>query len=380
MLVRFDSATERALVSPHLTGRTAVDSHLERVDPAHRGYITIDADRARASSRQAPPGALSGVVVSVKDLVDVAGLPTTFGNDRHLDNIADHSAPVVARLERAGAVVIGKTNLDEFGNGVTGHNPYFGTMRIPGRPELTPLGSSGGAAVAVAEGSCDVGLGTDSGGSIRLPAAACGLFGYKSAHGEISMRGVQPLARSFDTLGYVVRDLGMLQRVLHMPVLPDPSLIRTARLGDLRLPRFPERDFWRIFNAEVWHEHGAAASSQPDRFGPHMRGQLTPPPTGLRDSWAELDRWRRDVDRAWGDTDVVIAPVLTATPPTVAEAVADHGAGGGTLSARYLPLTSWVNALGWPALAVPLADAPVQLVARPGATAQLLAVAASLLS
>ena len=127
---------------------------------------------------------------------------------------------MVTQLEHAGAVVIGKTNLNEFAYGVNGFNPHYGLMRTPDDRSRTPGGSSGGSAVAVVAGYCDIGLGTDTGGSVRIPAACCGIIGFKCAHSTVSMRGVHPLATSHDSIGYFVRSIDVLQRVLGIASCP----------------------------------------------------------------------------------------------------------------------------------------------------------------
>src|SRR5512141_3035879 len=180
-----------------------------------RAFITVMADGALGAARQAETelasgnvrGRLHGIPISVKDLVDVAGTPTTSGSAvpaRH----PTHDAPVVANLKRAGAIIIGKTNLHEFAFGTTSEETAFGAVRNPIDTTRSPGGSSGGAAVSILEGMCFGAVGTDTGGSIRIPSAACGLTGLKPTSGEVSCAGVVPLSTTLDHVGPIARTVG----------------------------------------------------------------------------------------------------------------------------------------------------------------------------
>jgi aspartyl-tRNA(Asn)/glutamyl-tRNA(Gln) amidotransferase subunit A len=157
-----------------------------------------------------------GTVVAVKDLVDVAGMVTTAGavilpNEPALDD-----APVIQSIRREGCVIVGKTNLHEFAYGVTSANPHYGAVRNPHDPSRVAGGSSGGSAVAVAAGMCDWAIGTDTGGSIRVPASLCGVVGFKPAFGTIDISGVIPLSRSLDTLGPMAPDVNAVAQAFRM--------------------------------------------------------------------------------------------------------------------------------------------------------------------
>ncbi len=147
------------------------------------------------------PGPLHGRRLLVKDLIDTAGIRTTYGSQIYTDHVPTRTASAVERLVAAGAVVVGKANLHEFAWGVTSQNPWYGTVQNPLHPGRTTGGSSGGNAAALAAGLCDIGIGTDTGGSIRLPAACCGVVGLKPSWGRIPVDGVFPLCASFDTVG-----------------------------------------------------------------------------------------------------------------------------------------------------------------------------------
>jgi len=158
----------------------------------------------------------SGTVVAVKDLVDVAGMVTTAGGVILPREPAAKDAPVVQRLRNEGCVVVGKTNLHEWAFGVTSTNPHYGAVRNPHDPNRVPGGSSGGSAVAVAAGMCDWAVGSDTGGSIRIPASFCGVVGFKPVLGSIDMEGVVPLSVSLDTLGPLSPDVASAARAYSM--------------------------------------------------------------------------------------------------------------------------------------------------------------------
>ena len=169
------------------------------------------ADVAAANEGRAgmPPGPLAGVPIGLKDLIDHEGRVTTAGSAfyRHRP---ERSAPVVTRLESAGAIVIGRTGLHEFAFGFSSENPHFGPVRNPWDTDTSPGGSSGGSAAAVAAGIVPIAIGTDTGGSVRVPAALCGCFGLKVTHGRVPLEGVFPLASSIDTVGPIADSMESL--------------------------------------------------------------------------------------------------------------------------------------------------------------------------
>ncbi|MCX5494366.1 amidase [Kaistia dalseonensis] len=160
-------------------------------------------------------GALAGLTFAVKDLIDVAGYRSAWGNPDRLRDAepAVATAPSVLVPLMAGARIVGKTHTDELACGMFGMNPHFGIPINPRAPDRVPGGSSSGSASAVAAGLCDFGIGTDTGGSIRVPASFCGLYGLRTTFGRISVAGVMPMAPSFDTVGFLARDAAMLKRV-----------------------------------------------------------------------------------------------------------------------------------------------------------------------
>jgi len=166
-----------------------------------------DAARREAAALQTRPrqGALAGVILSVKDNIDTAGTRTTRGSRWFADRVPNDDAAVVSRLRRAGAVIIGKDNLHEFAFGATSQNPHHGACRNPWNTEAIPGGSSGGSGVTVASGFSEVALGTDTGGSVRIPAALNGVSGLRPTVGRVSNFGTMPLSSAFDTVGPLAR-------------------------------------------------------------------------------------------------------------------------------------------------------------------------------
>jgi aspartyl-tRNA(Asn)/glutamyl-tRNA(Gln) amidotransferase subunit A len=203
-------------------------------------FTQIDDERAMARAAEldvpvesgADPGPLTGVPVGLKDLIDHQGRVTTCGSAFYRVQ-ASGSAPVVERLEAAGAVIVGRTGLHEFAFGFSSENPHFGPVRNPWDPATSPGGSSGGSGAAVAAGITPVAIGTDTGGSIRVPAALCGCYGLKVTHGRISLEGVFPLVPSVDTVGPLadsIENLDIAYRVLSGDLSLEPSPVH-LRIG-----------------------------------------------------------------------------------------------------------------------------------------------------
>ncbi|WP_193106063.1 amidase [Brachybacterium sp. FME24] len=199
-----------------LSSRELTDACLSRIDAMDadlRAFITVYADRARQQADAADDrlrrgqvdGPLHGLPLAVKDNLSVSGQVTTMGSAIFRDHVASETAGVVDRLEAQGSVLLGKTNLHEFALGVTTENPHFGICRNPWDRDRTPGGSSGGSAVAVATGMSLGAIGSDTSGSIRIPAAACGLVGLKPTYGRVSTHGCYPEAWSLDHVGVLTR-------------------------------------------------------------------------------------------------------------------------------------------------------------------------------
>ena len=175
---------------------------------------------------EAPP---EGKRLAVKDLFDTAGMTTTYGSIVFAEHVPERNAETVTRLEAAGYANVGKTNLHEFAYGITSVNPHFGTVPNPRYPGRMAGGSSGGSAAAIAAGLAEYALGTDSGGSIRIPAACCGIVGFKPSFGLVSLDGVFPLAPSFDHAGPMAGSVGDCEELLS--VMADGLRADVARLS-----------------------------------------------------------------------------------------------------------------------------------------------------
>ncbi len=190
-------------------------TQIAALNPRLNAFITVTADAALAAAREADReiaagrsrGALHGIPLSLKDLIDQAGLPTTAASRVRSDHVARRDAPVVARLRQAGAVFVGKTNLHEFAFGTTSEDSGWGPTRHPLDDSRSPGGSSGGSAVAVSTAMSFGSVGTDTGGSVRIPASACGLTGLKPGWNELPADGVIPLSRQLDHVGPLARSV-----------------------------------------------------------------------------------------------------------------------------------------------------------------------------
>jgi aspartyl-tRNA(Asn)/glutamyl-tRNA(Gln) amidotransferase subunit A len=292
----------------------------------------------------------SGTVVAVKDLVDVAGMVTTGGGIILPNTPAADDAPVVKRVRREGCVVVGKTNLHEFAYGVTSVNPHYGAVRNPHDPRMVAGGSSGGSAVAVATGMCDWAIGTDTGGSIRIPASLCGVVGFKPALGSIDTTGVIPLSQSLDTLGPLAPDVaGAARAYSMMSGEAVPADARAApRLGvpagwvtDLDAPTqqawrlvsdgVPEVDFLdreRLYQvgltvllveAAVYHRRWA--TEYPEKYGAdvigHIRRGLAILAVDFDEALVALSQLRQEAVRAMQGIDAMILPATAIVAPLV---------------------------------------------------------------
>ena len=212
---------------------------LERIaaiDSQVNAFITVMADEAMARARHIEleleqdeaPGPLTGVPIALKDLFDTAGVRTTAGSRFFADRVPDRDGAVVERLRGAGAVLLGKLNMHEWALGVTNDNPHYGACHNPAALDRITGGSSGGSAAAIAAGMCAGALGSDTGGSIRIPAALCGVVGLKPTYGRVSTRGVVPLSWSLDHVGPMARrvaDVAQLLQVISGWDAADPGSV-----------------------------------------------------------------------------------------------------------------------------------------------------------
>jgi Asp-tRNA(Asn)/Glu-tRNA(Gln) amidotransferase A subunit family amidase len=356
------------------------------------------------------PGA--GIRLAVKDLFDTAGVRTTYGSSLFAEHVPQRTAEAVLRLEAAGYASVGKANLHEFAYGVTSENPHYGTVPNPAAPGRVAGGSSGGSAAALAAGLADAALGTDSGGSVRIPAACCGLVGLKTTWGLVPVDGCFPLAPSFDTVGPLARDVAGCAAMMaalvpgfDLPEPPDPAELRVgvawteaadplvrARVEELaaRFPRARPVEFPRderratdpAFQREVAAVHESLYGENPEAYGADV-GRKIEACLAVTDREAEAatrerERLRERAAAAFAGLDLVVTPTL----PCVAPPVGPHED-----PERRAALTRFsytINVLGWPALALPAGPAEdglpasAQLLAPPGGDAFLLAVGAAL--
>ena len=359
----------------------------------------VDWDGAAAGGE----GPLAGLTVGVKANIAVAGLPWTGGMALHRDRVAERDAEVVTRLRAAGATVLGTLNMEEAALGAVTDNPWFGRTQNPRAPGHTPGGSSGGSGAAVAGGLCDVALGTDTLGSVRIPAAYCGVFGFKPAAGAVSLDGLELLDERFDSIGPLAGDLDTLERVARVMGAfgegesdrPPATLLalggvecqatvldgHRAAVGllaaggpvDLRHPLTEVRMAGFVQAARALGE--ATRDVDPALLSDRLRrfigiGQARTPD--------ELDR----DGRVLADTRASLLAVVQAHGalllPTAPQAAFRHGA---RPPANQADFTCLANVAGLPALAVPSGLDPdglpvgVQIVGRPGAEAGLFALA-----
>ncbi len=218
-------------------------SRIETLDARVHAYITVTADRARADARRATDelaagksrGPLHGVPMGLKDLYETAGIRTTGGSKIHGDYVPVKDCTVARRLREAGTILLGKLNTHEYAYGVTTNNPHYGPTRNPWNLEHIPAGSSGGSGAAIAAGLAAATMGTDTGGSIRMPASVCGVVGLKPTYGRVSKAGVLPLSYLFDHTGPITRTVEDAAIVLNTVAGYDPADATTVRA---RVPDF----------------------------------------------------------------------------------------------------------------------------------------------
>ncbi len=206
-------------------------ARIERHNPLLNAYVTVTADAARSEAREAEQeiargmyrGPLHGIPIALKDLYDTKGVRTAAGSKILWDRVPDEDSTVTRLLRAAGAISLGKTNTHEFAYGVTTNNPHFGATRNPWNPDCIPGGSSGGSGAAVAAGMAAMAMGSDTGGSIRIPASLCGTVGLKATHGRVSTAGVIPLSWTLDHAGPLTRTVEDAAIVLNAIAGADPN-------------------------------------------------------------------------------------------------------------------------------------------------------------
>jgi aspartyl-tRNA(Asn)/glutamyl-tRNA(Gln) amidotransferase subunit A len=351
-----------------------------------------------------------GVRLAVKDLFDTAGLTTTYGSVVFADHVPGKTAEAVRRLEDAGYANVGKANLHEFAYGTTSLNVHFGAVPNPIAPDRIAGGSSGGSAAALAAGLADAALGTDSGGSIRIPSACCGTVGLKPTYGLVSLDGCFPLAPSFDHAGPMARDVAGCTAMMHA-LVPGFEAQELESLEELRVgiawlehadqevrervraaaELFPRREIlelpfaegtFTVFMREVADVHRALFPDNADAYGAEVRGKIEGC-LEVTDRDAEgasktRELYREHVAALTDAFDLIVTPTLPIVAPPAAEAAND------AFRDQLTQFTYPINVLGRPALALPCGPAEdglpasVQLVGRSGEDALVLAAGALL--
>lgn len=417
----------RLLQSRELRALDLLEACLARVtalDASLNALITVDADGARAAAELADTeldhgrwrGPLHGVPVALKDLLDQRGLPTTAGS-RSMHVVPTEDAPCVANLRASGAVFVGKTNMHEFAMGTTSDDSGYGPARHPLALARVAGGSSGGSAIAVATSMALGAIGSDTGGSIRIPAAACGLVGLKPAWGEVSLDGVVPLSSTLDTVGPLARtvedawalldgltgqrrtlpDVPALQRIrahvprelVAQPMSPDVRAAFEAvrarlqgadvHVGDVSLSTTPTivPTYVTIVMYEALAYHAPRMAAHAAEYTPRVRARLdgVEPPTraAYDDALGARARIDAEVESLVAGGDVLLLPTLAIEPPHVFAETVRVGDVELPVRPSMLRLTQPFNLSRHAALTVPCGSTPagfsvgLQIVGRSSA-------------
>ncbi|HMD35544.1 MAG TPA: amidase [Vicinamibacterales bacterium] len=399
----------RRLRAREITAAQVTDQCLRRIEtdnPRLNAFILVMADEARRqalASDQAlaagrDRGPLHGVPISIKDLLDMRGLPTTAASRVRDGHRANRDATAITHLRQAGAVFIGKTNLHEFAFGTTSEDSAFGPARNPHDTARSPGGSSGGSAASVAAGMALASIGTDTGGSIRIPAAACGTVGLKPSFGEVSIDGVVPLSRTLDHVGPLTQTVSDACLVYHA-LLGDERVTPPAPmpLHGLRLA-VPRRYFCDLLedevrarfesaldrlraggahfdDIEIHHAadiapvylhivlgdaaayHATALETMPERYTPPVRLRLEMGRYILAEDYVRALKGRellkREVDAALAQHDALVLPTLPISAPPLGANSVEVGATTEPVRNLMLRLTQLFNVTGHPAISIP---------------------------
>jgi aspartyl-tRNA(Asn)/glutamyl-tRNA(Gln) amidotransferase subunit A len=432
------AALARALAARQITSESVTTQCLARIaerNPSINAFITVLADQALAQARDADReiaagrhrGPLHGVPISLKDLVDLDGVATTAASRVREGHVATRDAAVVTALRAAGAVMLGKTNLHEFAFGTTNEDSAFGPVRHPLDPNRSPGGSSGGSAASVLDGMAWASIGTDTGGSIRIPSAACGLVGLKPSLGEISVQGVVPLSVTMDHVGPLCRTVedtrlvyDALRRASHTRPAPrdargltlgvlrgyfgalldaqvastfDAACQRLAdagvRLEDVEIPHAGDIApvYLHIVLAEAAAYHAKTLENRADDYTPNVRIRLEMGRYVLAEDYMRALRGRdvltREVDAALAGRDALLLPALGVPATRLGAATVRIGTVEEPVRNIMLRLTQLFNVTGHPAITMPcgktIEGLPVgaQLVGSRNGTEPLLQCAAA---
>jgi aspartyl-tRNA(Asn)/glutamyl-tRNA(Gln) amidotransferase subunit A len=389
---------------------------------AHKSALAAaaDSDRRYAAGN---PRLLEGLPVAIKDMIDTKGIETRYGSAAYLGHVPSADADVVRRLVDDGAIIVGKTTTHEFAWGVTTASPAFGDTLNPHNRAHIPGGSSGGAAAAVAYGAVAAGLGTDTGGSVRIPAALCGVVGFKPTLGTLPTAGIFPLAQTLDhpgLIGSCVDDIIILAGafgiearsdtqapstlgvIREIPPVPLDSDVATAfdRATDklsaafLMKSRAADSLFDGVFAAfagivltegGVVHFGQSDATTIADHYNPETVERLERARTVTLGDYARFQNTRRQfratLSDAMSTTDYLIIPTCPCVAPGIGETTVTLGSWSGSVREALMTYTAPFNVAGYPAISIPLnigsARLPcaLQVVARPGNDGGLLSLA-----
>jgi Asp-tRNA(Asn)/Glu-tRNA(Gln) amidotransferase A subunit family amidase len=403
-IVALAEALRQRKISPVELTRSCLQK-IEDLNPALNAFITVTAEQALVQARTAEEeilrgnwrGPLHGVPLALKDLIDTAGILTTAASRLYKTRIPTHSAEVVLKLEQAGTVLLGKQNLHEFAYGGSSMISAFGEVHNPWNVEYIAGGSSGGSAAAVSAGLGYGAIGTDTAGSIREPAALCGVVGLKPTYGRISARGVVPLSESLDHVGPIAASVAdaavMLRAIADGDGLPPQDFLQAWSPSTTRLrvgvPRsffydelHPEiaqaversladivplsseiRDIWlapdndrTVQAAESYAFHAEAVAKTPELYQPETLRRVRTGEKISREDYrrkhAELEAERRNIRGVFEMVDVIVTP----TTPIPAPKVADLKQNPDLLRPRELVLlrnTRPFNVWGIPTISIP---------------------------
>jgi aspartyl-tRNA(Asn)/glutamyl-tRNA(Gln) amidotransferase subunit A len=361
----------RREISPVELVRECLET-IARLNSTLNAFITVTAESALAEAQEAEReiqsgnwrGPLHGIPIGLKDIIDTAGIKTTAASAVFRDRVPAEDADVVKKLKTAGAVMIGKQNLHEFAYGGSSLISHFGPVRNPVNPEFIAGGSSGGSAAAVAAGMCYAAIGTDTAGSIREPAAICGVVGLKPSYGLVSTRGIIPLSQSLDHAGPITRsvedvaivldaiaespgnhcqdlNVGIGDFVLGVPrkyfyedldsdiaAAIEEAIERLAGMvKEVREVECPVNQDRTVFNAESHAYHRDKIASSADLYDPETLRRLRTgdavSETEYQSALAELKRVRQKIGEAFRDVDLLVTPAVPAPTPRISDLLKD---------------------------------------------------------